>query len=118
MYFSNILDLTDSVALTLSARGNITEVDLRDRSGERPELNGSHRFTRINPAIGLTWQYNENLNLYGSYSESSRAPTPIELACNEGVFDLAVQFAIEDGEDPDDVNLECRLPNAFLAAPP
>ena len=118
LYFSNILDLTDSVALTLSARGNITEVDLRDRSGERPELNGSHRFTRINPAIGLTWQYNENLNLYGSYSESSRAPTPIELACNEGVFDLAVQFAIEDGEDPDDVNLECRLPNAFLADPP
>ena len=118
LYFSNILDLTDSVALTLSARGNITEVDLRDRSGERPELNGSHRFTRINPAIGLTWQYNENLNLYGSYSESSRAPTPIELACNEGVFDLAVQFAIEDGEDPDDVDLECRLPNAFLADPP
>ena len=118
LYFSNILDLTDSVALTLSARGNITEVDLRDRSGERPELNGSHRFTRINPAIGLTWQYNENLNLYGSYSESSRAPTPIELACNEGVFDLAVQFAIEDGEDPDDVDFECRLPNAFLADPP
>jgi len=118
LYFSNILDLTDSVALTLSARGNITEVDLRDRSGERPELNGSHRFTRINPAIGLTWQYNQNLNLYGSYSESSRAPTPIELACNEGVFDLAVQFAIEDGEDADDVDFECRLPNAFLADPP
>ena len=118
LYFSNILDLSGSVALTLSARGNITEVDLRDRSGERPELNGSHRFTRINPAIGLTWQYNENLNLYGSYSESSRAPTPIELACNEGVFDLAVQFAIEDGEDPDDVDFECRLPNAFLADPP
>ncbi|MBC59165.1 MAG: hypothetical protein CMQ35_00910, partial [Gammaproteobacteria bacterium] len=118
LYFSNILDLTGSVALTLSARGNITEVDLRDRSGERPELNGSHRFMRINPAIGLTWQYNENLNLYGSYSESSRAPTPIELACNEGVFDLAVQFAIEDGEDPDDVHFECRLPNAFLADPP
>ncbi|MEC8950329.1 MAG: TonB-dependent receptor, partial [Pseudomonadota bacterium] len=118
LYFSNILDLSGSVALTLSARGNITEVDLRDRSGERPELNGSHRFTRINPAIGLTWQYNENLNLYGSYSESSRAPTPIELACNEGVFDLAVQFAIEDGADPDDVDFECRLPNAFLADPP
>ena len=118
LYFSNILDLTGSVALTLSARGNITEIDLRDRSGERPELNGSHRFARINPAIGLTWQYNENLNLYGSYSESSRAPTPIELACNEGVFDLAVQFAIEDGEDPDDVDFECRLPNAFLADPP
>lgn len=118
LYFSNILDINDAVALTLSARGNITEVDLKDRSGERPELNGNHRFTRINPAIGLTWQMNENHNLYGSYSESSRAPTPIELACNEGVFDLAVQYAIEDGEDPDDVDFECRLPNAFLADPP
>ncbi|MBM88701.1 MAG: TonB-dependent receptor [Gammaproteobacteria bacterium] len=117
-YFSNILDLNEVVTLTLSARGNITEVDLKDRSGERPELNGSHRFTRINPAIGLTWQANEGNNLYGSYSESSRAPTPIELACNEGVFDLAVQYAIEDGEDPDDVDFECRLPNAFLADPP
>ncbi|NKB34926.1 MAG: TonB-dependent receptor [Pseudomonadales bacterium] len=118
LYFSNILDITDSVAFTLSARGNITEVDLRDKSGERPELNGSHRFTRINPAFGLTWQLDDNHNLYGSYSESSRAPTPIELACNEGVFDLAVQYAIEDGEDPDDVDFECRLPNAFLADPP
>jgi iron complex outermembrane recepter protein len=118
IYFSNILDLTDALSLTLSARGNYTNVDLRDRSGERPELNGSHRFSRVNPAIGLTWQVNQDHNVYASYSESSRAPTPIELACNEGVFDLAVQYAIEDGEDPDDVDLECRLPNAFLADPP
>ena len=118
LYFSNILDLTDALSLTLSARGNYTDVDLRDKSGERPELNGSHSFSRVNPALGLTWQVNQHHNVYASYSESSRAPTPIELACNEGVFDLAVQYAIEDGEDPDDVNLECRLPNAFLADPP
>lgn len=117
-YISNILDLTETLSLTLSARGNYTNVDLRDKSGERPELNGSHRFSRINPAIGLTWQMNQNHNFYSSYSESSRAPTPIELACNEGVFDLAVQYAVEDGEDPDDVDFECRLPNAFLADPP
>ena len=117
-YISNILDLTETLSLTLSARGNYTNVDLRDKSGERPELNGSHRFSRINPAIGLTWQMNQNHNFYSSYSESSRAPTPIELACNEGVFDLAVQYAIEDGEDPGDVDFECRLPNAFLADPP
>jgi outer membrane receptor protein involved in Fe transport len=34
------------------------------------------------------------------------------------VFDLAVQFAVERGDDPDDVDFECRLPNAFLADPP
>lgn len=117
-YFTNTVDINDAVALTLSARANRTDVNLRDRSGVRPELNGSHRFTRLNPSIGITWQALDSVNLYGSYSESSRAPTPIELACNEGVFDLAVQFAIERGDDPDDVNFECRLPNAFLADPP
>lgn len=118
LYFTNTVDISDAIAVTLSARGNRTDVNLRDRSGLRPELNGSHRFTRLNPSLGITWQATAGLNLYGSYSESSRAPTPIELACNEGVFDLAVEFAIERGDDPDDVNFECRLPNAFLADPP
>ena len=118
LYLTNTVDLRDDLALTISARGNRTDVVLRDLSGRRPELNGNHRFTRLNPSVGLTWQMNKDHNLYGSYSESSRAPTPIELACNEGVFDLAVKFAIERGEDPEDVNFECRLPNAFLADPP
>ena len=118
LYITNTMDLSSTVALTLSARGNYTDVVLRDKSGSRPELNGSHNFSRINPSLGITWQANDSHNLYASYSESSRAPTPIELACNEGVFDLAVAFAIEAGEDPNDVDLECRLPNAFLADPP
>ncbi len=118
LYITNTMDLNAAVALTLSARANHTDVVLRDKSGVRPELNGSHNFSRINPSVGLTWQASESHSLFASYSESSRAPTPIELACNEGVFDLAVTFAIEAGEDPRDVDLECRLPNAFLADPP
>ena len=118
IYFANVLDLTDTLWLTVSARGNKTEVDLKDNSGERPELNGNHTFTRVNPSLGLTWQASEDHNFYASYSESSRAPTPIELACNEGVFDLAVQYALAERDDPDDVDFECRLPNAFLADPP
>ena len=117
-YLTSTLDLNDAVALTLSLRANNTDVTLRDQSGLRPELNGDHSFDRINPAVGLTWQASEDHNLYASFSRSTRAPTPIELACNEGVFDLAVQFAIERGDDPDDVDFECRLPNAFLADPP
>ena len=118
VYFSNILDLSNTLALTISARANQTNVDLLDKSGLRPELNGKHKFSRVNPAIGLTWQFTDEHNLYSSYSNSSRAPTPIELACNEGIFDLAVKFAIEQGEDPADIDFECRLPNAFLADPP
>ncbi|HYD84253.1 MAG TPA: TonB-dependent receptor, partial [Opitutus sp.] len=118
IYFSNTIDLNAELALTLSGRYNDTDVTLRDRSGERPELNGDHNFTRFNPAVGLTWTPDAELTVYGSYSESNRVPTPIELACNEGVFELARQYAIEEGEDPDDIEFECRLPNAFLADPP
>ena len=117
-YLTLSLDLSEAVALTLSLRANDTDVTLRDQSGMRPELNGDHNFNRLNPALGVTWQAAENHNLYASLSRSSRAPTPIELACNEGVFELAVKFAIERGDDPDDVDFECRLPNAFLADPP
>lgn len=117
-YFTDTIDLTRRLALTLSGRFNATGVDLADQSGERPELNGEHNFDRFNPAIGITYEASKVLNLYGGYSESSRAPTPIELACNDRVFDLAVANAIAAGEDPEDVELECRLPNAFLADPP
>ena len=118
LYVTNTTQLTDTLALTLSARANDTDVRLQDRSGVRPELNGEHRFLRVNPAAGLTWQATAETALYASYSESSLAPTPIELACNEGVFEVAQRFAIERGEDPDDIDFECRLPNAFLADPP
>jgi len=117
-YFSDTLDLTARVSLTLSGRYNRTRIILRDQSGARPELNGDHVFNRFNPALGLTWNPNEALTWYGSYSESNRVPTPIELACNEGVFTVARQYAIERGDDPDDIDFECRLPNAFLADPP
>lgn len=117
-YFSNTIDLTPQLAMTLSGRYNDTKVTLRDRSGERPELNGDHSFARFNPALGFAWSRDEATTVYASYSEANRVPTPIELACNEGVFELAQQFALAAGEDPDAIEFECRLPNAFLADPP
>lgn len=118
IYFTTTTDLRDTVALTVSARANDTGVNLRDRSGERPELNGSHSYSRVNPAIGITWQASARHNLYASLGQSNRAPTPIELACNEHVYDLALAYAIADGDEAEDVEFECRLPNAFLADPP
>lgn len=117
-YFSDILDLSERLSLTLAGRYNDVDVSLRDQSGDSPELNGDHNFKRFNPSVGLTYMLTEESNLYASYSESNRVPTPIELACNEGVFEVAREFAIERGDDPDDIDFECRLPNAFLADPP
>jgi outer membrane receptor protein involved in Fe transport len=96
-YLSNTLVLSDRVALTLSGRYNNTEVTLRDQLGTG--LNGDHRFEHFNPALGLTVGLSGDLGFYASYSESNRAPSPVELTC-------------ADEDDP------CRLPNAFLADPP
>lgn len=97
LFLTDTLSVTEALSLTLSGRYNVTEVELEDQLGTA--LNGDHRFTRFNPAVGATYKFSPALNVYGGYSESNRVPTPVELTC----------------ADPDD---PCRLPNAFLADPP
>jgi outer membrane receptor protein involved in Fe transport len=99
VYFTDTFALTPRLSLTVSGRYNHTRVGLSDLFGANPALEGSHNFDRFNPAVGITWQFHPKVNAYAGYSESSRAPTAIELACS----------------DPD---FACRLPNAFLADPP
>jgi iron complex outermembrane receptor protein len=99
LYFIDTFDLTERLSLTASGRYDNTRVRLADRSGQSPELNGNHKFDRFNPALGLTFRVNPDLTAYASVSQSTRAPSPVELAC-----------ASEDAP--------CNLPNAFLADPP
>lgn len=98
-YVLDTLHLSDAVAVTVSGRYDDTRIELADRSGESPELDGRHNFGRFNPAVGATVRLGPAMSLYGSYGESTRAPSPVELAC-----------ASEDAP--------CNLPNAFLADPP
>jgi outer membrane receptor protein involved in Fe transport len=98
-FATDTLSISDRLALTLSARANHVRTTIEDRSGNDPDLDGRHRFSRVNPAAGLTWQWSAALNAYGGYSESTRAPTPVELTC-----------ADEDAP--------CKLPNQFLSDPP
>ncbi len=97
-YATDTLNLTDKLALTVSARYNHTSEGIRDLSGTQPDLNGNHSFARVNPAAGLAYQINRSLNVYGGYNESTRAPTAVELAC----------------ASPD---APCKLPNEFVADP-
>ena len=62
-------------------------------------LDGQYVFSRFNPAAGATFSPFLYLTAYASYSESSRAPTSIELGC----------------ADP---NNPCSLPNALAGDPP
>jgi len=107
LFATDTFSVNEKLSVTASARYNNTHIVLGDRTSQSnltsPDnpalLNGEHDFDRINPALGFTYNFNYSNGIYGSYSESSRAPTPIELLCA-------------------DVNAPCSLPNAFLADPP
>lgn len=97
LYLMDVMALTDDVDVTLAGRWNWTKIEMKDQQGTA--LNGNHVFQRFNPSVGVVWRALDVLQLYGNYSQSSRAPTAAELGC-------------ADEKDP------CRLPNAFLADPP
>lgn len=99
LFVTDTLALNEKLDLTVSARYNYTNIDMVGIGEENLDLTGDHSFKRLNPAIGLAYQANDHMSYYGSYSESSRAPTPAELSC----------------ADPDD---PCKLPNGFVSDPP
>jgi iron complex outermembrane recepter protein len=100
-FFTDSFSITDDLTATIAGRFNHIGIDMKDEYINDPDntLNGSHTYDRFNPAAGLTYQIIDNLGTYASYSESSRAPTPMELSC-------------ADPEAP------CKLPNSFVADPP
>lgn len=99
VYFTDTLSVTRSLHATVAGRYNRAHLVIADASGLSPALNGSHRFSRFNPAVGLTYSPTTASNLYAGYNEGMRAPTPVELTC----------------ADP---AAPCQLPNEFLADPP
>ena len=103
LFFTNTHSLTERLDLTVGGRYNWIQIDISGTSeGGEQDLNESgnkHVFKRFNPTVGLTYALQDNLTVYGNYSESNRAPTASELTCAEP-------------ESP------CAYPNAFLADPP
>jgi outer membrane receptor protein involved in Fe transport len=102
LFATDTLSLNQYWHVTASARYNHTKVKNRDHlnpSGSQESLSGDHNFNRVNPSLGLTFTPTETLSVFGSYSESNRAPTSIELGC----------------ANPD---VPCKLPNAMASDPP
>ena len=102
LYATNTVSFSQKWNVTLSGRYNRTTVRNRDaiRPGGGPaSLDGDHAFSRLNPAAGITFSPSRTLNVYGGYSEGSRAATSIELGC-------------ANPERP------CKLPNAMAGDPP
>lgn len=97
LYAGARLQVATDLHVAVTARYNDANVTLADRRGTA--LDGDHGFRRLNPAISLDYRLSPAVGAYAAYSETNRAPSPVELTC-------------ADEDDP------CRLPNAFLADPP
>jgi iron complex outermembrane receptor protein len=81
VYFSDTLDLTSQLSLTVGGRYNFARLAIQDNTGNFPEVDGAHIYERFNPMGGLTYEITPGLTAYGSYAEANRAPTPAELSC-------------------------------------
>ncbi len=102
VYASDTWALNNKTHLTLSGRYNRTTSKTQDNitpGGGPGSLTANHRFSRLNPALGLTFAATPALTVYAGINQGSRAPSAIELGC-------------ADPENP------CKLPNAMAGDPP
>jgi outer membrane receptor protein involved in Fe transport len=102
VFVSDLVSLTPDTHLTLSARANHVRVSTLDNihpSGNIESLTARHRFSSLNPAIGLVMGIAPKAQFYAGFNQTNRTPTAIELGC-------------ANPERP------CRLPNAMQSDPP
>jgi outer membrane receptor protein involved in Fe transport len=84
VFATDTFSLNDKWHLNGGARWNYTKIDNTDtfNAPGANSLTAKDTYIRVNPTLGLTFVPREDLTLFTSYSESSRAPTPIELGCS------------------------------------
>lgn len=102
-YFSNALDVTDELTVTVGGRYNHATIKLADNTGLFPGLNATNTYDRFNPMAGANYKIAPGLSLYGGYSESNRAPTPAELGCAEPAFPCLIESFLTDDPPLDQV---------------
>jgi iron complex outermembrane recepter protein len=82
LYGLHTFDVSERLSVTAGARLNIASIGISDTLGTSPDLNSNQTFTHFNPMTGLTYKLTPNLTGYFGYSQSNRAPTPLELSCS------------------------------------
>lgn len=99
LFATDTLSLNDKWHVNAGASWNFTRIDnvdtLRGDAGPNT-LTARDSYTRLNPTLGLTHTPNDNLTFYTSYSESSRAPTAIELGCSNPAAPCLLPAALAD----------------------
>ena len=103
LFATDTISVNELVHINAGLRYNYSKVDNKDflvgTDGHIGDAGGRHSFSRVNPTVGLTLTPNQNVSIYGSYSESNRAPTAMELGCADPLA-------------------PCLLPNAMASDPP
>jgi len=103
LYFSNALDVTDQLTVTVGGRYNHATIKMQDLTGLFDELNTTNKYDRFNPQVGANYKLLPGLSLYGGYSESNRAPTPAELGCAEPENPCLIESFLTDDPPLDQV---------------
>lgn len=102
IFATDTLSLNDQWHLNAGASWNFTRIDNTDtlrgpKTDTNPNsLTARDSYTRLNPTIGLTHTPSDKLTFYTSYSESSRAPTAIELGCSNPAAPCLLPAAMAD----------------------
>lgn len=103
LYFSNALDVTDRLTVTVGGRYNHATIKLTDNTGLFDELNATNKYERFNPMAGANYKLFPGMSVYGGYSESNRAPTPAELGCAEPDNPCLIESFLTDDPPLDQV---------------
>jgi iron complex outermembrane recepter protein len=85
LYTLDTFDIDEKLSATGGARLNIATIRNADQLGTSPDLNSRQIYTHLNPVAGLTYKVMPALTAYFGYSQSNRAPTPLELACSSAL---------------------------------
>jgi iron complex outermembrane receptor protein len=82
LYIQDVLDVTDTAALTLGGRWDNVDYEVKDRTSGGGS--GSRDFNEFSPMAGIHWAIRDAVNLYGNISRSFDPPATTELANPDG----------------------------------
>lgn len=100
IFATDTLSLNQQWHVNAGMRYNYTKVNNRDQINPTDTGNGTLTadaiYARLNPTLGLTFTPNDKISIFASYSESSRAPTAIELGCSNPARPCLLPAAMAD----------------------
>ncbi len=79
VYALDTFSATDRLTLTAGGRFNYAGISIDGQNNAL--LNGYSSFFHVNPTVGFTYKITPDINVYGGYAMTNRAPTPLELGC-------------------------------------